>query len=431
MCEVERHVLRVGLACFDDLPELFEKRARRSLGLHEPTHVVLHVALRKLHAVPGFLGQAGVGGQGVRMVLEDVPERDVVVSDRLARLVAAELPPAGDGRAQRLHLHDVMNGGQHEHRQHSLLVMHEVALRVLLVQEKAGGFEHVVEEAPINLRQEVCPFRELLLATLRRSGGLGQRLPIVPNAEAERLSAIGVQAHQPIHREQGADSSLVLIVRRPAARGRRRRAVFAGDTHVEGQLGKTRLAILEEHLARVVLVADPASGIPGPSEVAGLAGHQVLDERRGHASEGERGHAPPRGRRHGRRRRDSALGVQLVRVLDLAVVEKAAPEDQPRAEDVLARLPSEGRARVGVVFPSDVLKVVPVREAELGARGLRPAGDLVDSINRLEAREGPRVLNFLAEPVRALVDLDRLADGLRVHPQALAQGLRQRSVPPL
>mmetsp|Transcript_130013 Transcript_130013/g.324019 ORF Transcript_130013/g.324019 Transcript_130013/m.324019 type:complete len:274 (-) Transcript_130013:2259-3080(-) len=211
MRKVERDVTWICLAGSDNGLKLSEQGTWRRLRLHEPAHVVLHVALGELYTVLLFLRQAGVGGQRIWDVLQDVAKSNIVISDHLARLVSAELLlPGCHCRHQLIDLHDVMNGREHEHRQSPFLIVCHHTLS--LIYQHARSHHNLFEQLPIGLLQErasPCPLRATppWAATSCR-----QRLPIIIDPEAEGLGAIAIETHQPIHREEGPDRSLVLII---------------------------------------------------------------------------------------------------------------------------------------------------------------------------------------------------------------------------
>ena len=72
----------------NDLLELGEERRGRRLPLHEPAVIELHLRLREAHRALVGDRELLERGQLVRVVVEDVRERAVVVVDRVARLEA-------------------------------------------------------------------------------------------------------------------------------------------------------------------------------------------------------------------------------------------------------------------------------------------------------------------------------------------------------
>mmetsp|Transcript_43539 Transcript_43539/g.121374 ORF Transcript_43539/g.121374 Transcript_43539/m.121374 type:complete len:416 (-) Transcript_43539:1342-2589(-) len=91
--EVEGQVLLVDAAVRAPLPEHLleagEDGPGRGLRLHEPAVVELEPALRELHGAPLVLGEAPEGGQELRVVVHDVAQGMVVVSDRVSDRVTA------------------------------------------------------------------------------------------------------------------------------------------------------------------------------------------------------------------------------------------------------------------------------------------------------------------------------------------------------
>mmetsp|Transcript_14117 Transcript_14117/g.38830 ORF Transcript_14117/g.38830 Transcript_14117/m.38830 type:complete len:206 (+) Transcript_14117:870-1487(+) len=110
-----------------------EELPGRRLHLHEPVAVELHLLLCKEEQTLRDNRQALERWQEIRVVRHHVGEREVVIADLLAVLVAADGSVAWlHGGEQPLHLHNVVHCRQDEHGLDALLRHHDRAVRAAL-----------------------------------------------------------------------------------------------------------------------------------------------------------------------------------------------------------------------------------------------------------------------------------------------------------
>mmetsp|Transcript_78381 Transcript_78381/g.227481 ORF Transcript_78381/g.227481 Transcript_78381/m.227481 type:complete len:304 (+) Transcript_78381:862-1773(+) len=116
--EIKRNILGVGLPRQHNALKPGKQCPRRGFGLDQPPHVVFHLALCEFDTSPLRQGQHREGRQSFGHVLEHIAQRSIVVTNLLPDLIAVPWPPALlDHRAQGADLHDVVDRGEHQHRQ--------------------------------------------------------------------------------------------------------------------------------------------------------------------------------------------------------------------------------------------------------------------------------------------------------------------------
>mmetsp|Transcript_108112 Transcript_108112/g.338161 ORF Transcript_108112/g.338161 Transcript_108112/m.338161 type:complete len:379 (-) Transcript_108112:1510-2646(-) len=373
MCEVESYVARTRLARSDDGFKLLEQWPRRSFGLNEPAHVVFHVELGELQALPLPLWKPSERRNGVRMELQDIPKGQVVVVDHLAGLIAAVLAvPSVNHWEQGLHLHYVMDRGERKHGQGPLFIVHLGQCSWRLGQQ-ACRKEDLLEESPLDLLQEGAPLTDLIRATPGLLRGSRERAPVAANAEGEGLCAVYVKAHEPIHSKEGPNSPLVLVICRPPAR---RASLVVACNHVKRKLWEGCRAILEKLGATVVLVTDAPRGVPCPRPVGLLPPHHLLE----HATRGQLSH-----RRYTQWswERQPSLWVwpELRWSLRLHGLGETA---EVSAQELLFGLPGEVCHHHVATFITGERKVMPFWQSEQRACVETTARDLVDAVDGLQ-----------------------------------------------
>mmetsp|Transcript_11808 Transcript_11808/g.29717 ORF Transcript_11808/g.29717 Transcript_11808/m.29717 type:complete len:233 (+) Transcript_11808:436-1134(+) len=198
------------------LTELCEDRSWRCLRLHEPTMVETKVALGELHPSLLFGLQFTERGQHLRVVLHDVTQRMVVVSNRIAcNITTVRFVLLLHHWKKDVHLHDVVDGGQGEQRLEALLIHLDLCCRLekgarFLLLQKSSIHEESPEEIPLCILHEVDP-----LVCLRHSDVVlvsdAEGLPVVVHTIGEAFLSVNVQAHHPIDGKEGANGPLVLI----------------------------------------------------------------------------------------------------------------------------------------------------------------------------------------------------------------------------
>mmetsp|Transcript_70323 Transcript_70323/g.186626 ORF Transcript_70323/g.186626 Transcript_70323/m.186626 type:complete len:545 (-) Transcript_70323:712-2346(-) len=444
--KIKGKVLRRCLAGRNDALELPEEGSWGGLRLHQPAHVVLHLALRELDALLLLPGQGRVRREQARVVLENVRERSVVVVDHLADPVAPEgavhVLPA-DGGQQLDRLHDVVDGRQHQHAQHAVLAVPARLPRLLGRQrqeaplagegggprrrliQKPSVHEQLLQRRPLGVPVEGAAALPLVQGRLAVVEWPGARLPVLVEPEAEGLAAVQVQAHEPEEREHGPQGALVLVLASPAA------GHVAHEVQVHLREGGGDVLI--EVFAGVVGVADLPGGPPRPPHVHLPPPHQDLQRRAlGQRPPGRPG-LSERGAVHVGDQEVPALLAHLRPPRLGGLVRHGRRAQHPRGGHVLRALPRP--VHDGLIARARPLGGLPPGEGEVLAIGQADAvqgrcinlvhddasGHLVDLVHCLNPRVRPRRPSLLALLVGLGVDGDAAQLRLWRHPKPLVE----------
>mmetsp|Transcript_62856 Transcript_62856/g.137375 ORF Transcript_62856/g.137375 Transcript_62856/m.137375 type:complete len:231 (+) Transcript_62856:764-1456(+) len=205
--------------------ELLQHGPGRRLSLDEPAVVEVHFALGEKYHGSRARRQCSEAREQVRMMLEDVGQREVVVSNHLAGLVpVVGCMSGGYSRTEGLHLHDVVEGRQ---AQHGLYPLSRVTESIPYHSIHAGPVHIVVE----------------LHSPLVWRFGPGPAMPLLVVAEAEAPFAVTFQSQKPVDCEQRPYCSLILHGGAVSGGGR---ILFVAECEEESKLWKGSDAILEE-----------------------------------------------------------------------------------------------------------------------------------------------------------------------------------------
>mmetsp|Transcript_47329 Transcript_47329/g.125613 ORF Transcript_47329/g.125613 Transcript_47329/m.125613 type:complete len:390 (-) Transcript_47329:1673-2842(-) len=112
--EIECDVLRLRVARDNHFLKSLEQSSWRRLSLHQPAHVVVHLALSESDRFFLGLGKTVEGGKPTFVMFQNVAESHVVIAHNIARLVTVEsLHSVFDHRQEGRHLHDIVDRHQH------------------------------------------------------------------------------------------------------------------------------------------------------------------------------------------------------------------------------------------------------------------------------------------------------------------------------
>mmetsp|Transcript_13093 Transcript_13093/g.39525 ORF Transcript_13093/g.39525 Transcript_13093/m.39525 type:complete len:461 (+) Transcript_13093:162-1544(+) len=216
--KVKSDVGRVDGVGADAGLEVGEDGGGRRLGLHEPAVVEPDLCLREADGALQLVRDELEGGEKVAVMLEDVPECDVVVGDCVAGPEAEVGCVLGaDRRAHQVHLHDVVDRCLHEERSHPVRAHADGAVGPAPQHPR-------VHHQPLQLRprRALVEGEPLLLAAQQpepragRGRGDGRRTvgaPVGVHAEAEAALAVDADTREPVHGEERADRPPVLGLR--------------------------------------------------------------------------------------------------------------------------------------------------------------------------------------------------------------------------
>mmetsp|Transcript_11411 Transcript_11411/g.26371 ORF Transcript_11411/g.26371 Transcript_11411/m.26371 type:complete len:233 (-) Transcript_11411:2330-3028(-) len=224
--------------------ELSEKRTRWSFSLHEPAHVVLHLALGELHALPLLWRESSIRWKSILMKLQDVTKGQVVVIDRFPNLVSTPVACLLlHDREQGCHLHNIVDSRKDQHGQDTLLIVTN-AIRL----KQTSILQHPLKSGPLNLLSESFSLLSLLLGSLWSLGLCSQGPPIVTNTKGKGVHTISIKPHEPEDGIQGPHRPLIFIISRSSTGGP---ASITTLVHIQRYLREGRKAILREHLQGV------------------------------------------------------------------------------------------------------------------------------------------------------------------------------------
>mmetsp|Transcript_26756 Transcript_26756/g.77226 ORF Transcript_26756/g.77226 Transcript_26756/m.77226 type:complete len:553 (-) Transcript_26756:768-2426(-) len=463
-----------------------EDRTGWRFGLDQPAMIEAQIALGELHREFLLVVQVPVRWQHVRVVIHDVAQGVVMVANGVARGVpVVRRMLLGHAREDKVHLHDVVDSGEGEHRHEPLFVDDNVCLGLEhgglpLLLEQARLHEQPFEKGPLGVLVEGHALlrkhhAEVVIALQVNRG------PVLVDAVAEAILAIEVQAHHPIKGEKSADGALILVADGPArahARipraGRRFGRLLLQQIQIQlREAGQVFVELLQRVLGVRDAPCDSARGVPiggelvhaGPQCCAGrpALGLHRSDEARLHLLQlagGDRRqrHAADAGcSLHEHRRRTGRLGLPtlLRALLALAAVGgELRHRHGGHLDDLEAAVPDPGpdvqlRADRKTVLILLAEIEIPFRRGELLALrqsddvhtvvgGIPDAvGDLVDAVHGVETRVAVAaaiVLDDVAVQVGLLHEVlllpllrqsQALVDGLRTPDPP---GLRQRTV---
>mmetsp|Transcript_54122 Transcript_54122/g.150551 ORF Transcript_54122/g.150551 Transcript_54122/m.150551 type:complete len:228 (-) Transcript_54122:2029-2712(-) len=197
------------------------------------------------------------------MVLQDVTEREVVVLNDFARLVATKIVDVfADGGQEIPDLHDVVDNHQHQHGHGPILVVHAAVLAFVRIQQPRVD-EDFPNTVPVAIVKEVLPpleFPNEVCVLLCRETRISN-VPIFIHAEAEPFLTIDVQTHEPIDSEERTNGALVLVAQISATPD-----VIRGNP-VHFQLREGKSEVLEESPEIVRWLAYPVGNALGDDPI--------------------------------------------------------------------------------------------------------------------------------------------------------------------
>mmetsp|Transcript_62334 Transcript_62334/g.148826 ORF Transcript_62334/g.148826 Transcript_62334/m.148826 type:complete len:223 (-) Transcript_62334:583-1251(-) len=208
MNEVEAHIALRRPSLLDSSLELSEECPRRGLSLNKPAIVEAHLGLCEQNRGSLSWCQEPVAGKQHRIMLQDVSQGQVVVSNHISFSIPIvrsmlRLDLWKDGTV----LHDIMDGGERQHSNGPL--RHQGQLAIYVSFKNSSADHQVSDFLPIHGAQELCLlFSNGCIIPLCRLHSHAARLIY---AICNQILAIDVQPHEGKHCVESAQGALILF----------------------------------------------------------------------------------------------------------------------------------------------------------------------------------------------------------------------------